>query len=193
MGFQDKVDEARRIRLEYDRKLQGIRANVTLSAVGKQQLIKAAFEEADQAIAKLREEAAAERETERRELRRRAFGPNYPAAALPSERSATQMSYRDALARAEGAKSPSDALRMLAQADLLGDVPLARAVALVGFERGWAGVVDTAVGQGAVDAETLGALREHIAGDGPQGNIGRRFALGGPTRPPELDRPVPSE
>lgn len=185
--------DAQSIRRNYERQLEEIRADKTLSFWGKQAKIKALYEETEQQIAKLRAEHEAELQRERRELQRRAFGAYHPHTATEAELRQIDENYRQALDRAEQAKSPTEALALLRRADLAGDSVLARAVGLVAAERGWNTVLDAVAAQGAVYPDAVQELRQHMEHDTPQAKFQRRMAFAAPSRPPELDRPVPPE
>lgn len=193
MTFQDKAAEVARLRREYDRKVEAIRQDKTLSALGRQQLIRKAFEETNEAIAKVRREHEAEREQERRELQRRAFGVPHFNLATPAERAQVAEGYRTAIDRAEQAKDPQEAIALLRRADRTGDSHLGRAVALVAAEKGWHGVLTEAVNLGMADHDAVSELQALIMGDEPTARFNRRVAMAGPMRPPELDRPAPVE
>ncbi|MGE5618094.1 MAG: hypothetical protein ACM3US_02420 [Sphingomonadaceae bacterium] len=193
MAFQDKAAEVARLRRAYDARVSEIRADKTLSAMGQQQLIRKAFEETNDAIAKLRREYEAEREQERRELQRRAFGVPHFNPATPAERAQVAEGYRAAIDRAERAKDPAQALTLLQRSDWTGDTHLGRAVALVAAEKGWHGVLTEAVNLGMADHDAVSELQAHIMGDSSPARFNRRVALSGPMRPPELDRPLPPE
>lgn len=187
-----KMDVAS-IRRDYEKQLEAIRADKTLSFWGKRSKIKALYEETERQIAKLRAEHEAELQRERRELQRRAFGAYHPHTATEAEIRQIDESYRHALDRAEQAENPTEALALLRRADLAGDEVLARAVGLVAAERGWNNVLDAVTAQGAVYADAVQELRQHMEHDSPQAKFQRRMAFTAPSRPPELDRPVPPE
>jgi len=193
MTFQEKAREVARLQREYSRRLEEIRADKTLSALGRRQLIEAEHQKTSAAIAKLRREYEAEREQERRELQRRAFGVPHFNLATPAERAQIAEGYRTAIDRAERAKDPTEALALLKRADRTGDSHLGRAVALVAAEKGWHGVLTEAVNLGMADHDAVSELQAHIMGDSPQATFQRRMAFAGPMRPPELDRPLPPE
>ncbi len=69
------------------------------------------------------------------------FGLGFTQSVGGAEKHAARKSFRDAIARAEGAAKPEDALRMLARAEMIGDSLLAKAVALIAYERQWFGVL----------------------------------------------------
>ena len=181
------------IRRDYERQLEAIRADRDLSAWGKQARIKALYEETEQQIARLRAAHEAALQEQRRELQRRAFGAYHPHTATEAEIRQIDEGYRHALDRAEQANSPAEALALLRRADLAGDKVLARAVGFVAAQRSWNDVLDTVIAQGAVYADAVQELREHLQHDTPQAKFQRRMAFAAPSRPPELDRPVPPE
>jgi len=182
------------IRRDFEERLKMVRADKTLSFWGKQARIKALYEETERQIAKLRAAHEAALQEERRELLRRAFGAYVPSWATPSEIRQIQADYRQALDRASQAESPAEALALLRRADLAGDKVLARAVGFVAAERGWDSVLDAVTAQGGVYADAVKELRQHMAAhDTAQAKFQRRMAFAAPSRPPELDRPVPED
>lgn len=181
------------IRKDYEKRLEAIRADRSLSFWGKQSKIKALYEETERQIAKLRAAHEAALQEERRELQRRAFGAYHPHTATEAELRQIDENYRHALDRAEQAKSPTEALALLRRADLAGDKVLARAVGLVAAQQGWDNVIDAVTAQGAVDTDAVAELRQHMLHDAAQAKFQRRMAFAAPSRPPELDRPVPED
>jgi hypothetical protein len=77
----------------------------------------------------------------RREARtrilRRIFGLGFVAGVSEGERALVRTSYRDAIFRAQSAATPDEGQLFLDRANAVGDALLARAVALIAFERGW--------------------------------------------------------
>jgi hypothetical protein len=77
----------------------------------------------------------------RREARtrilRRIFGLGFVAGVSEGERALVRTSYRDAIFRAQSAATPDEGQLFLDRANAIGDALLARAVALIAFERGW--------------------------------------------------------
>lgn len=68
---------------------------------------------------------------------RRVFGLGFAAGVGEGEKALVRASYRDAIFRAQSAATPDEAQLFLDRAQTIGDALLARAVALVAFERGW--------------------------------------------------------
>ncbi|HEX8143985.1 MAG TPA: hypothetical protein VF553_15405 [Pyrinomonadaceae bacterium] len=72
---------------------------------------------------------------------RRIFGLGFASGVTETEKVAVRTSYRDAIFKADAAQSPEQAQLFLDRATAIGDSLLARAVALIAFERGWHGVL----------------------------------------------------
>jgi hypothetical protein len=72
---------------------------------------------------------------------RRIFGLSFAGDVGEAERVAVRTSYRDAIFRADEARTPEQAQLFLERANAIGDALLARAVALIAFERNWHGVL----------------------------------------------------
>jgi hypothetical protein len=68
---------------------------------------------------------------------RRIFGLGFSSGVGEGEKAAVRASYRDAIFRASSAASPAEAQLFLDRATAIGDALLARAVALIAFERSW--------------------------------------------------------
>ncbi len=177
----------REIRQAYKERLDEIRADRTLSALGRRTKIRALFSETERRIAKLRAEHEAELREQRQRLLRRAFGAYVPGWATPSEIRQIQADYRQALDRAEQAANPTEALALLQRADLAGDRSLARALGLVAAERHWDGVLDAVTNLGGVHPDAIRELREHLKLDSPEAKFQRRMAFAAPDRPQELN------
>jgi hypothetical protein len=77
----------------------------------------------------------------RREARthilRRIFGLGFVAGIGEGEKALVRTSYRDAIFRAQAAATPDEGQLFLDRANAIGDALLARATALIAFERGW--------------------------------------------------------
>jgi hypothetical protein len=77
----------------------------------------------------------------RREARthilRRIFGLGFVAGRGEGEKALVRTSYRDAIFRAQAAATPDEGQLFLDRANAIGDALLARATALIAFERGW--------------------------------------------------------
>jgi hypothetical protein len=73
----------------------------------------------------------------RTRVMRRIFGLGFAAGVGEGEKALVRTSYRDAIFRAQSAATPDEAQLFLERANATGDGLLARAVALIAFERGW--------------------------------------------------------
>ncbi len=158
------IDELRRrgrdVRAEYYRQLENVRSDRELSAEGKKTRITAAWRKAASETKQLQQELRESRETRRRELQQRVFGPLYPRFANETERQMAQLNFRDALDRADRVTNDEQATRLLERAERSGDTALARAIAAVAAERGYATTLDTYLATRPDDAETVRELSE---------------------------------
>jgi len=118
---------------ELRRDLDSIRANNTLTAQAKKTRIAQAYiaakAEQQQRLATI----ATEKAIRKRTLERRLFGTQTPVGATDEARAAIEASYRQALDRASQTTTEAERAALLQRAELVGDEPLARAVAAVAF------------------------------------------------------------
>ena len=118
---------------ELRRDLDSIRANTTLSTQAKKTRIAQAYiaakGEQQQRLATI----ATEKATRKRTLERRLFGSQTPLGATNEAQAAIEASYRQALDRASQTTTEAERAALLERAELVGDEPLARAVAAVAF------------------------------------------------------------
>jgi hypothetical protein len=125
-------ERAERIRADYLKQAQAVRDDVMLSDLAKTRRLAELYRDAADRLQaeriKMREVIDAELLTVERSL----FGAGQDPAG-----------YRDALDRAEATADPGAALRLLERAGRTGDQQLARAVALVAWDRSWEDVVHT--------------------------------------------------
>lgn len=77
------------------------------------------------------------RKEARTRLLRRIFGLGFASGVTEGEKALVRTSYRDAIFRAQTATTPDEGQFFLDRANAIGDALLARAVALVAFERNW--------------------------------------------------------
>jgi hypothetical protein len=80
-------------------------------------------------------------EEARTRVLRRIFGLGFAGDVGEAEKVAVRTSYRDAIFKADEASTPEQAQLFLERAAAIGDALLARAVALIAFERGWHSVL----------------------------------------------------
>ncbi|HEX8140841.1 MAG TPA: hypothetical protein VF544_24960 [Pyrinomonadaceae bacterium] len=73
----------------------------------------------------------------RTRLLRRIFGLGFASGVTEGEKAMVRASYRDAIFRAQSAATPDEGQLFLDRANAIGDALLARAVALIAFERNW--------------------------------------------------------
>jgi hypothetical protein len=181
--IRQQVDEAQR---EYNRALEEIRMDTTLSDVGRAQRIEALYVQQRTRIGRLRDQLAAAVAAERSALAAAAFGVGFPANATAADKAVIRSDYRQALDRAEQAGSSDDSQTLLRRALLTGDAILARAVAATAYMRGQSDVLSS---YGDAFPDAMPNIERLAAMDGAVGDrAGRllnsmRFSV--PT-PPEL-------
>lgn len=178
-------EEARNVRDKYERTLQTVRGNQDLTDAAKRERIRAAYHEARIAMERLRQSAGQEGEEKSARLYKKAFGQTFDTLTAPDERMRSIQIARDSLDRAEAAQSPQDALKLLSRADLTGDTPLMKAVALKAFEMSWGNVLDEVQRVRPAVGNAVTELREHESGRSPQNNLETHFALS-INQPPEV-------
>ncbi len=139
--FEETLDKAKAVRerfvQERDRLLRGSIGD----AVRRPQL-EALWRAASEELADLEREHKQRIATERRRLQRNAFTLPWTEKIPPADRALIQLSYRDALTRAEQAPGMHQIAELLHRAEVTGDELLARAVAVIALEKRWYGVVD---------------------------------------------------
>jgi hypothetical protein len=125
------TDEMERNAQKYRERLEEIRSDWTRSEEAKRQEIQAAYEDARSTYTKLAEEHRTGIRERLRESRKAALS----APAIPGSDKALQlMAYRDALDRTSRTTDTRTLSDMLARAEIVGDMPLARAVLYRGYE-----------------------------------------------------------
>lgn len=133
-------DEARRqvsaIQRQLDETVANIRANRSLTDLGRRREIAAATLAAKDRAAQHRQAHAAARTEQRQMAERIAFGH---AGDTPS--ASDHLAMRDAHSRADLVDSETDARAMLDRAIRDGDEPLAKAIGARAYQRGWNAVV----------------------------------------------------
>lgn len=92
----------------------------------------------------------------RTRILRRIFGLGFASSVGEADKAAVRASYRDAVFKADRIESAEQAQLFLERATAIGDSLLARAVALIAFERGWHSVL-------AAYMETHESARQSLA------------------------------
>lgn len=135
-GNTPQQQKANALRGEYQRLIEGIRNDRTLSPHGKQKELASLYLDYKPRMERLEAEETAQHQTRSKALRRDLFG--LPGYADPN----TAISYRDAQDRAASIEDEQTALTLLNRAELSGDTSLAKAVAAKAFESGWNQVIN---------------------------------------------------
>lgn len=129
-------EKALTLRAQYQETVERIRADKTLSPIGKQQRLAAQYLRFKPELKKLEAEQETTQQARLASLRKELFGitsSSNPYAAIE---------YRDAQDRAARLDNEEAARALLNQADLGGDTTLAKAVAARSFEQGWSAIIN---------------------------------------------------
>jgi uncharacterized protein YidB (DUF937 family) len=124
---QTTREQCRQAVSAYNAKLQHIRADRTLSELGRREAIRAAYDQTVQTVSKAKAEDAAKRETQRSGLQRQLFGLS--PAATPDE----VVAYRDAQDRVAQVKDATALGELMQRAHDAGDRQLLKAAAAHAF------------------------------------------------------------
>jgi hypothetical protein len=187
--------EADEIRQTYNTRIEELRGRKDLSEEGRRRQMAKAKLEADAKFRAIREKESTDRDARRDSLVKRLFG----SEASVSD-GAQLLAVRDALNRADDAKSPADARKLLRLARMSGDETLARATAarayqgirgsLGGARESWGAVLNEFAAGDPVTLERVGELLEIDAVGESRGRVLTQQLLGQmrahATTPPEL-------
>ena len=144
----------------YQGQVSAIRADTSLSQEGRRVSLARVYISYRDAVAQIQAGEQAANATRSDTLERDLFGLNGLTDA------STAISYRDAQDRAASIEDSRDALRLLKQADLSGDVHLAKAVALRALQEGWVDAISTyAASHPDVEGKLQELLSLHPTGD----------------------------
>ena len=146
------------LRAEYNRALDDVRGDASLSELGKTQMIALAWTNTRAEIARLEQLDFDTNVKRYNDIERQVFGTAATSGA-------DAVSFRDATDRADKLDSPEAAARALGNAELSGDAILAKAVVMRAWQAGWDAVVDRyAVNHPTVTDKLteLAALRHHL-------------------------------
>jgi hypothetical protein len=149
--MSEYLDRASELRSATTKKIEAIQADGDLSEVAKGKRIAVIREEANLKLEKTGEAHAKDTSDTHARLQKRVFGLGFKQDASAVEKNVAQQNFRDAIDRASKAADPQAALSMLKRARITGDSMLAKAAALVAYERDWAGVLNEFAGS-SVDA-----------------------------------------
>jgi len=151
------LEKVSNLRHKAEEKIRAIQADKDLTADAKARRIAEIRGKTNPEVAKHRTAHSAETAERRASLQRRLFGLSFKLTATESDKELARMSYRDALSRADGIKSPDDAQKAIFRAQRMGDGMLEKAVLNVAFERAWNSVLET---YAATDESFSEALQE---------------------------------
>jgi hypothetical protein len=173
-----------RVRQTFDKTCAGIRADTSLSDLGKQRAMAAAWLKCRAALVEIRATETDAITARRADLEGQLFG-------IGSTNPMAAADYRDAQDRAEQCAQPKDALKLLDRTTRTHDETLAKAVASFAVEQGWSGVLDAYAATRPAAQDALGELRaiDAFTSDSTQ-QLGRG-AIYNPTTPRELSHLTP--
>jgi hypothetical protein len=130
MGNSADRDELIRRAADYRARVESIRSDATLSALGKRRQLERLYGETKPAVDALRQRTGCEEHTSRQELERRLFG--LPRGAS----SADVISFRDATDRVAAIRRPEELAELMERAATSGDDMLLRAAAGHAWQQG---------------------------------------------------------
>ena len=155
-------DEAEQARGEYRQTSQSIEASTDYTIDAKQRMIAEAREATERKLADIRVREDRAREDRINQLRRRLVG-------RPDLDTSNEISWRDAADRVATIETEQQAITLLNQALENSDGPLIRTILRAGYDRTWAGVINTYTAAKSYDyddAEELWSLVTHNAQNG---------------------------
>ncbi|QEM47176.1 hypothetical protein [Mycolicibacterium grossiae] len=140
------------LKAAYTKACDDVRGDISLSELGKQQLIARAWVNTKTEIARLQQADFDTLVTRYNKLERQVFGTAADSAG------ADAVSFRDAVDRASKLDNDEAAAKLLGTAELSGDTILAKAVVMRAWEARWNDVVDHYAVNHATVADTLAEL-----------------------------------
>lgn len=158
-------DKALAVREDAEKKFDQIRADATLSRLGRQRAMAPILLDVRRQIEHIAWQSKVYREQRVQELQRSAFG-------VAGKDPMSVLSHRDAVDRATAIADPGHALKLLERALADGDTDMARAIARNATEMGWPVVLDTyttavpEAGQAIAELSSLNYTVDHALQDG---------------------------
>ncbi len=134
---KEHLQKASEIRRAAEERLSDIRAQTELTDSERIKQVMEIRAWANEQIETQKRLHARTQSEARTRLLRRVFGLGFATGVSEGEKALVRASYRDAIFRAGSAATPDEAQLFLDRAQATGDALLARAIALVAFERGW--------------------------------------------------------
>ena len=153
---REHLQKASEIRRAAEQRIAAIRNNASqVSSEQSKQIMEIRAWANEQIETQKRLHARTQTEARTR-LLRRIFGLGFAESVGEAEKAAIRTSYRDAIFRADATTTPEQAQLYLDRATAIGDALLAKALALIAFERGWYSVL-------AAYMETHESARDSLA------------------------------
>lgn len=140
---KEHLHKASEIRRAAEERISAIQSNKSLEDADKVKQIMEIRAWANEQIETQKRLHARTQSDARTRILRRVFGLGFATGTTEADKAAVRASYRDAVFKADGIEAPEHAQLFLDRAAAMGDALLARAVALIGFERGWHDVLAT--------------------------------------------------
>ncbi len=125
------TEQAHDLRGKWQTRLDNIRNDNSLSTLGKQRAIARDYATHTSELSRLRDQFQTGRSKRKQDLEKKYFALHAGASAQDV------LSYRDALDRARSIKDEKDAVASMAQANMIGDTILAKALLAHSYAQGW--------------------------------------------------------
>jgi hypothetical protein len=153
---KEHLHKASEIRRAAEQRIVAIQSNKNLADADKVKQIMEIRAWANEQIETQKRLHARTQTDARTSILRRIFGLGFPTGVGEADKAAVRASYRDAVFKADRIETSEQAQLFLDRATAIGDSLLARAVALIAFERGWHDVL-------AAYMETHESARQSLA------------------------------
>ncbi len=134
---KEHLHKASEIRRAAEQRIAAIQSNRNLVDADKVKQIMEIRAWANEQIETQKRLHARTQQDARTRILRRIFGLGFATGVTEADKAAVRVSYRDAVFKADGIETPERAQFFLDRAAAIGDTLLAKAVALISFERGW--------------------------------------------------------
>ena len=134
---KEHLHKASEIRRAAEQRIAAIQSNKNLSDADKVKQIMEIRAWANEQIETQKRLHARTQTDARTRILRRIFGLGFATGVTEADKAAVRASYRDAVFKADSIESAEHAQLFSDRAAAIGDTLLAKAVALIAFERGW--------------------------------------------------------
>ncbi len=139
--FDETLDKAKEVRERFVRERERL-LKANLAAAVRRPQLEAIWRAASEELTALEREHKQRIATERQRLQRQTFTLPSAEKLPPGDWALLQLSYRDALSRADQAPGMQQLADLLQRAEVTGDELLARAVAVIALEKRWFAIVE---------------------------------------------------